>query len=231
MTCTNTPKAGIYQGKPCLRDAGHTGAHVYDQAKLEATLAAERDAQPFTADEAVAAFSEAEIAERAQAVDDAHGVWESARFKAMPKMPCPACAGNGYIMGGMSEVCDGCFGKRVVQDAGEDFVFTMPDFAALKAPLVAYGNALAWRQHGKPAALPPAESVPTMDAIDQVLQAGRAKHRELGAGRMPAGMLPAAPPPDKRGFQSDGGIESTATDAEIDEIEAEIVGGEGGEGG
>ena len=113
------------------------------------------------------------------------------------------------------------------------------DFAELRAGITKYGDALTWRRHGLPAGLagdkdkadafkrermtlPAASTVPTMEAITQLHEQGKGKLREIAGSAPPAPALPApAPKAPRNAFQGDGGIESTATDDELDSQLAE----------
>jgi hypothetical protein len=226
-SCPKTPRAGAFAGKPCLRPEGqnHPGACVYDPAKLEATIQREESQRPIpmTDEEITNAFTADEIRQRAQALDDAQSVWEQVRDQAMPKLLCPQCSGRGTIhAGSLGEHCDRCNGTRVVQDLTKPFDFAMPDFAALRAPISAYGDAHALRAHGVRAALPAKSTVPDLATIHALTSAAQKRALELGPAQMPE--LPKALPPKRE----DGGIEDTATDAELVEYEHGEHGGEGG---
>lgn len=222
--CPYVPTQGTNKGIQCLLPAGHTTFHVYDPGKIPHESES-GDPSAFTAEEIADAISEEEIRKRSEALHDAQELWERAALRAIPKMPCPECTGRGAVIGGsLGDHCATCNGKRVVDDDASDIEFPMPDFKALRDPLTAYGDALIHRRHGRAMALPPAESVPTLDQISALRAQGKEMHRQLAAGAPPK--LPALPSGDldRSGLETEGGVEDTASDAEIDAIEAEIVG-------
>ncbi len=222
--CPNRPRAGVFKDHPCLREEGHPGGHCYTADTLERTLAEEAKHRPISDDDLLGAFTHADIAERAQALDETQTLFEGARFKAMPKIPCPTCTGNGQVIGGsLGDACDTCFGKRVIQDDSVPFIFEMPDFNALRGPVVAYGNALVWREYGKEVALPERSSVPDLATIEALRAKALEAHRFLGTGSPTPNLLPPATAPARSGFETEGGIDRTAADKELDEIEDAIV--------
>lgn len=226
--CTYRPMQGQSKGVQCLLPAGHAGSHIFDPAKMP-LLSDEEPASYFTDEEIASAIKEDEIRRRSEELDAAQGIWERAAIRSRPKMPCTECTGNGQVFGGsLGDHCPTCNGTRVVDDESVEVDFEMPDFKALRDPLSAYGNALIDRRHGKRTALPPASSVPTLEAISSLTSAGRAAHKRLAAGQPQQAALPAPAPSVRRGgFETDDGIEGTADDGEIDAIEAEILGSRG----
>jgi hypothetical protein len=218
--CPNVPRAGVLKGKPCLRPegVGHAGACVHDPEKLEATIKREVAQQPIpmTDQEIIEALTAEDIRQRSAALEDAESTWDQVRTQAMPKILCPQCNGNGKVTGGsLGEFCDRCNGQRMVQDLTVAFDFAMPDFASLRGPIARYGDAHALRAHGVKAALPARSSVPTMETIEALVTQARTRARELGPGQAPPlpRELPSAAADDP------GGIEDTATDAELVEFE------------
>lgn len=223
--CDYRPTQGGNKGIQCLLPAGHptTQPHVHDPAKMPA-YTSDGEATVFTEGEIADAIAEDEIQKRAEALSGAQDVWEQAAWRARPKVPCMECTGNGQVVGGsLGDHCPSCHGKRVVDDESVEVDFQMPDFRQLRDPLNAYGDALIARRYGKPMALPPASSVPTMAQIDELRASGRERHRQLAAGGAPAlPQLPPAGPLKRTGLEAEGGIESAADDAEIDALEAEF---------
>lgn len=223
--CRYVPTQGGHKGVRCLMPLGHPGGHIFEPGKLPAiTDAGETSA--FTVEEIAGALAEEEIRRRAEALDEAQGVWERAAHRARPKLPCPECTGNGQVFGGsLGDHCPSCHGTRVIDDDSVEVDFAMPDFKALRDPITAYGDALIARRYGQRVALPPASSVPELGTIEALRAQGRTQHKLL-AGTAPApAALPAAAASVRRGgFETDEGIEGTASDAELDVIEAEVVG-------
>ncbi len=223
-TCPNVPRAGAFKGQPCLREPGHAGACVHDPSKLAATVAREEAQRPIpmTDQEIIDALSAEEVRQRSAALEEAQSTWEQVRAQAMPTILCPQCNGNGRVTGGsLGEFCDRCNGSRTVQDLTKPFDFAMPDFASLRGPIATYADAHALRAHGVRAALPAKSSVATIEEIEELITKARTRARELGPGQAPP--LPRSLPAAQAG--DPGGIEDTATDAELVEFE---TGGEGG---
>ncbi len=223
--CPYRPTQGGNAGVQCLLPAGHpaTQAHIHDPGKLPA-VTADGDASAFTNDEIADAIAEDEIQRRAEALSAAQGVWEQAAWRAHPKIPCPECTGNGQVVGGsLGDHCPSCNGTRMVDDQSVDVDFQMPDFKALRDPLNAYGDALIHRRYGKPMALPPASTVPTMAQIAELRASGQQRYQALAAGAGPAlPQLPPAKPLKRTGLENEGGIDQAADDDELDAIEAEF---------
>jgi hypothetical protein len=234
-TCDYSPTQGIYKGSRCLLAEDHDGAHNYDPAKVPpAPPIATAVDDELSEQEIMDAISEEEIRRRSERLDEAQGIWERAHARAMPKMPCPECSANGAVVGGsLGDHCPTCHGTRVVSDDSVEFEFTIPPFAELRAAVSAYGDALVWRRNGLPSGLPakrlaefkkkmvlpPASSVPSLEHIEDLLRQGRAKHAELAGHAAP--MLPPAKPPRRTGFEREGGIEDTDSDADLDDLERE----------
>lgn len=243
--CNYQPSQGTNKDRTCLRPRGHEGIHLYDAAAAAAADQPPPISEEFTNAEIQDAISEEEIRKRAENLDAAQSLWERARDRSIAKIPCPECTGNGQVYGGaLGDHCPTCHGTRVVADDLAEAPFEMPPFAELRAGLTAYGDALTWRRVGLPSGLtspdakpdaverfkrekmtlPPASTVPTPEQIEALTATGKAKLRELAASAPPA-PAPALPAPSPRaarnGFQEDGGMESTASDAELDRQMAE----------
>ena len=111
-------------------------------------------------------LSKLEIQRRSEALDEAQRAWEDLVSIYAPQSPCPECKGNGSIdAGSLGSICPRCMGRRTIPTPGIPEP-KAPPFARLRAPLTAYGNALA----SETEELPPASSVPTMDDIAAVAQ-------------------------------------------------------------
>lgn len=241
--CNYAPTQGTNKDRQCLRPRGHDGIHLYDPAAVAAADQPPAISAEFTNAEIQDAISEEEIRKRAENLDAAQSLWERARDRAIAKIPCPECTGNGQVYGGaLGDHCPTCHGTRVVADDLAEVPFEMPPFAELRAGLTKYGDALTWIRHGLPSGLtapgadpaaverfrrekmtlPPASTVPTADAIEALTATGKAKLKEITAAAPPAPALPApAPKAARHGFQGEGGIENTAGDAEVDELIAD----------
>mgnify|MGYP001564626436 CR=1 FL=1 len=226
-TCTYAPTQGLDKGKPCIREPRHEGPHIFDLPKLEAYMAsAPPPAIDFTEAEIADAITADEARRRSEALHNAQEIWEDYALRATPHVPCPSCTGAGKLVSGsLGEICPTCEGKRVVPDLAADPI-EIPDFAALRAPLTRYADALAFRAVGKMAALPPASTVPSMQDIEALRTRGRTQLRALTAGGAPPTPALPAPASTPSSFSRDeqGGIEDTVSDEEIDAIEAEITG-------
>lgn len=220
--CTYTIRQGMRRGERCVLVANHDGAHAYDQALLGTGSPLAPDSA-FTEAEIADAISEEEIRQRTEELNNAQDVWEQAADRAQPKVLCPDCSGRGEVSGGsLGNACPRCHGKRVIDDPGEDPVdIDMPDFATPRAALAAYGDALVWRRHGKQVALPPASTLPSREEIKDLRQRGRAAVKLLTANGPKLPELPASAP--ARDDADEGGMHNTASDAELDAIEAEVV--------
>ncbi len=168
-----------------------------------------------------------DLRERSEALHRAQESWEEYSYLATPKMPCPECSGAGQVAGGsLGDICVRCEGSRVIDRPGARPP-EMPPFAALRAAITAYGNALADRQlpndhYGKRhLVLPAADTVPTLEQISALANEAAGKARQLdGAapGIVPSHML-ADPRPEK-GLRGEGDLGEFA-DAELNEIEDE----------
>lgn len=240
--CNYTPNQGTNKDKTCLRPRGHDGIHLYDAAAVATAEQQPAVSAEFTNQEIQDAITEEEIRKRAEGLDAAQTLWERARDRAIAKIPCPECTGNGQVYGGaLGDHCPTCHGARVVPDDLAEAPFEMPPFAELRAGLTKYGDALTWIHHGLPSGLtaagadpaaverfrrekmtlPPASTVPTMAQIEDLTTTGKAKLKAITAAA-PAPALPApAPKAPRTGFQGEGGIENTASDAEVDELIAD----------
>lgn len=227
--CPYRPTQGLNKNLQCVLHVQHAEArtaHSYDAALLGTGQPAQEDDpdSAFTNAE-LDQLTEEEIQRRAQALDEAQESWEQAKYRATPKIACPECTGRGTVIGGsLGDHCPSCNGTRLIDDPGApDLDFESPDFRTPKAALAAYGDALIWRRAGRQLALPPVAGLPTMAEIEKLRQGARAVHRQISAGGAPK--LPELPSgdPHRDGLNRDGGIEDTASNQEIDALEAEIV--------
>jgi len=175
-------------------------------------------------DNIVASISEEDLRQRSQALDDAQETWEETAYLANPKMPCPECTGAGSISGGsLGDICVRCLGARVIEQPGRQKV-EMPPFAALRASISAYGDALADRElpaghKGKRhLALPAPATVVTLEQIQKLAELGLSKARQLegASGIVPKHLL--ADPTKARGLTGEGDL-GEYTDAEFAEME------------
>jgi hypothetical protein len=167
---------------------------------------------------------------------------------------CPTCHGRRVIDDDSADVD---FEMPMLEIEGKK----VPLFPAYRSALSAYGDALALRKSGMPLALqagddqltkrqrqardeikarmvlPDVKSLPSMEAIDELVREGIESHKALAAGGEPGLLrrawnrvtgaggkpmeLPPAEPLPKTGFETEGGIEETASDKELDEMERE----------
>lgn len=161
-------------------------------------------------------LTDGDLRERSEALHKAQELYEELAFLKNPKMPCPECGGAGSTYGGsLGDVCPRCMGARMLdRPGGEDL--EMPDFRKLRAAITAYGDALADKalpeghQAKKHLALPPAESVPTPEEIEELASHAKEQARQLEGPDM--SKLPA---PAQRPAAGLGGV----SDAELDEME------------
>lgn len=171
------------------------------------------------AEDIVAGLTESDIQSRSQALHETQEIWEELQFMSTPKIPCRECGGSGSVgSGSFGSICVNCMGERMVAAPGAP-EFEMPDFRTMRKQIGAYGDALAL---GK--ALPPGQTVPTLEAIKELKEKALVQCRQLqlADGGIPGTFDPKQLPearPD-RGLAGEGEL-GEYTDAEFDEIENE----------
>jgi hypothetical protein len=161
-------------------------------------------------------LNDEELRRRSQALHETQELYEELAFLKNPKMPCPECGGSGSVYGGsLGDVCPRCGGGRLLdQPSSEDF--EMPDFRSMRAAITAYYDAMAdgvlptGHAGKRNLRLPPVESVPTLEEIEELREAGKEKAKALKSADF--SQLPPAPARRQEGL---GGV----TDAELDELE------------
>jgi len=187
-------------------------------------------------------LTDADLRDRSQALHEAQERWEKLAYVAVAKIPCPECGGAGSVGGGsFGDICVGCMGARVVT-APDAEDFEMPDFGGMRRAISAYGDALADRalpegtvvggpRHGQTIrrglALPPASTVPTVEAIRAIEEQAKAQLKQLKGtpGVVPPAQLAAAK--KAKGLTGEGGLDEYE-DNELDEMiaDAEVVDGD-----
>lgn len=136
----------------------------------------------------IADISETDLRQRSEALNDAQEAWENLSFIATAKIPCHECGGRGVTAAGsFGDIeCPNCHGKRVVEHPAND-PLVPPPFAMLRAAITEYGDALADRllpaghRHKRGLALPAASTVPTIDAIGEILKDTMTRAKALKA--------------------------------------------------
>lgn len=209
MPKDNNPRTTINKRRPDDANWGREDPEV-------GTEAAER--------EIVAEISDADIAQRFKALDEAQETWEEVSYLANPKMPCPECGGAGAVGGGsLGDVCVRCMGARVVEQPGRQTV-QQPPFAELRAALRAYGDALIdqrlpeGHRAKKGLALPAPETVPPLADLQQLTKDAINVSRQL-AGAPGLADIKSLPEAKKaKGLAGEGDL-GEYTDAELADME------------
>jgi len=174
---------------------------------------------------------------RLQALDEAQSTWEELAYLSNPKMPCPECSGGGFVASGsLGDVCVRCGGDRVIDQPGVESRVDLAQFRPMRAALAAYGEALDDRlfpddPDGRRAAgglksrrnlaLPPASSLPTLEAIQALQRLGMDKTRLLGSA--PPGVFDPKllrAPQRAKGLAGEGHL-GEYEDAELADMESE----------
>lgn len=185
----------------------------------------------------VSELTEDDLRARSQKLHETQELYEELAYLANPKMPCPECTGAGNVSGGsLGDICVRCMGSRVLDRPGSPVV-EMPNFAQLRASITDYGNAVADRalppgEDGKPhrafkgLALPAASKVVTMEEIDKLYEHGQETAKKL-QGQAPAVEgISLNPPASRQGLLSDDGDLGDYSDADLDEMEADMESGD-----
>lgn len=149
-------------------------------------------------------YSDADVTEVAQAIEEADEVYQQVAFMAVPKVPCHECGGSGSTPNGsLGDGCLTCMGQRWLPAPHANQVLkqlNLPDLVAMRAQIRAADSALR-----AGAALPP---IPTKEAISKVHDDLGKTSMQLGSGEpMPA--LAAAPGPKR----------IAPSDVELDDLE------------
>ncbi len=168
----------------------------------------------------IADISQEDLRQRSEALDDAQEAWENFAYLSTRKIPCRECGGRGTTAAGsFGDIeCPLCHGKRVVEEPGQAPI-EMPPFAQLREAITAYGSALADRHlpeghKGKRyLALPAATTVPTVDAIGELLKQGVTRVKQITAAPVDQKQIDA---PAKRSEDQQGEF----SDDDLDQAEA-----------
>lgn len=110
-------------------------------------------------------LTQGDLRERSEKLNELQDLFEELAYVTEAKMPCNECGGSGSVdAGSLGSVCVKCMGARVINQPFYE-PMKQPPFKELRAPITAYGDALADRAlpdghpNKKGLALPPASSV------------------------------------------------------------------------
>lgn len=170
----------------------------------------------------LASISSDDLRARSEALNEAQETFESLAYVSTPKIPCHECGGRGVTAAGsFGDIeCPNCGGKRVVERPGNPPI-EAPPFAALRAGITAYGDALADRalpaghRNKRGLALPPASTVPSLESLRNITAELVEKHKAISAPAVDPKLLP------ERQARNDEDGAGDFDDAELDQAEAD----------